>query len=170
MLWFESAPMQLVERQLSALSQLESRVYGVYDGDLDTHVQVVAFSGEYGVGSAGNPDAAYMRAVVTSAAAAWDSVGVVLDLRELEYSWGNALMSVVQAAEYLHQSDDDNPFPVRIVVSDKCRDGLVSLFEDMGDEESGWLHDTIDEAVAAVREAAREYLEEPTGETMIPKL
>lgn len=161
--------MDLVERQLSELSQLESRVYGVFDRDLDTHVQVIAFAGEYGVGSAGNPDAAYMRAVVTSAAAAWDSVGLVLDLRELEYSWGNALMSVVQAAEHLHDGDDDHPFPVRFVVSNKCRDGLSTLFDDMGEEESGWMHDTMDEAVAAVRDAAREYLEEPTGEILIPR-
>jgi hypothetical protein len=168
MLWFELS-MQLLERRLSELSKLESHVYGVFEGVQDTHVQIVAFSGEYRVGSAGNPDAAYMRAVVTSAAAAWDSVGVVFDLRDLDYSWGNALVSVVQAGELLHDGDDEHPFPVRLVVSSKCRAGLESLFAAMGDGEGAWMYETIDDAVESVREAAREYLDEPTGETVLPR-
>lgn len=159
--------MQLVERKLGDLSQLRSRVYGVFDRDMDTHIQVIAFSGSYGVGSGGNGDAAYMRSVVAAAVAAWNSIALVLDLRELEYSWGNALLSVIQAAEQLHHGDtDDPPFPVKIVASDKCRDGLLSLLGGSAETARGWLFAAIEPAVVAAREAARIYLDE-TGQTTL---
>jgi hypothetical protein len=159
---------ELIERRLSDLSKLKSRVHGVVDGQLDTHVQVISFEGEYGVGSRGNSDAAYMRAVVMSAAAAWDCIALVLDLRELEYSWGNALLSVIQAAEELGHGDADPPFPVKIVASDRCRAGLLSLLGASEESSQGWLFHSIDDAIRAARADARVYLDE-TGETTLPK-
>jgi hypothetical protein len=157
----------LLERRLRDLSNLRSRVLGVIDGEHDTHVQVVEFAGEYGVGSRGNSDAAYMRAIVMAATAAWDSIALVLDLRELDYSWGYALLSVIQAAEQLHHSDTDPPFPVKIVASDRCRAALLTLLGTTEDDARTWLFDSIDEAIVAARADARVYLEE-TGEIALP--
>ena len=152
--------MRLVERNLRELSQLEHEVSGVLDDGEDTHVLVVAFRGEYKVGSGGNADAAYMRAIVASASEAWDCLALILDLRELEYSWGGALLGVIQAAEQLHHGEDDPPFPVKIVASDSCGAGILSLFGATEAESSSWLFRTLEEAVASAREAIRPYLDE----------
>jgi hypothetical protein len=159
--------MQLVERKLTDLSQLRSRIYGVLDREHDTDVQVVAFEGSYGVGSRGNPDAAFMRAVVAQAAEAWNSIALVLDLRELEYSWGNSLLGVIQAAEQLHGGEDHSPFPVKLVVSDKCRDGLLSLLGTTADAARGTVFGSLEAAIVAAREDGRLYLDQ-TGQTSLP--
>jgi hypothetical protein len=58
---------------------------------------IIRFAGVYGVGSKGNSDAAYMKAVATAGLAAWGPSLLVFDFRELDYSWGDMLDPVLRA-------------------------------------------------------------------------
>ena len=51
-------------------------------------VLVVRFSGTSGFGCANNSDAIYMDAMIRAGIAAFDCVGVILDLREMAYGMG----------------------------------------------------------------------------------
>jgi hypothetical protein len=79
--------------------------------DLHDRILIVSFRGEYRWGSQGNPDAQYMRAVIAGALVAWHCNGVVLDLRELTYQWGNSLLHVFEQRPSLSWS---------VVVSERC--------------------------------------------------
>jgi hypothetical protein len=148
--------MDLVERNLSSLSGLAHHIYGVQDGERETHIQVVSFAGEYRIGSGGEGDAAYMRGIVLAAVSAWDVGCLVLDLRELDYSWGYALLGVVEAPGEL--KDDD--FPVLLVVSARCRDGVASLLQSAPESFGDVLFDSLEDALASARQAVRVYLGE----------
>jgi hypothetical protein len=153
--------MELVERSLSALSSLKHEIFGVLDGERDTHIQVVRFTGEYRVGSRGENDAAYMRGVALLAVSAWDTACLVLDLRELEYSWGHSLLGVIEAPGELHDEEGDPGFPVLVVASDRCRAGLESLLGSAPPPDGRpQIFDSLDDALAAAGKAVRDYLAE----------
>ena len=57
-------------------------------------VLVMKFSGEYRVGCRGNPDAAFICAMQRAAVEYWDPEGAVLDLRDLDYAWGDMMDAV----------------------------------------------------------------------------
>jgi hypothetical protein len=86
---------ELQPLHLCDLSPLEHRLATLTHAG--QRLLVVAFSGRYRPGSAGNPDARHMSAVVAAALVGWDFDGVVLDLRELDYVWGDALLGVFRA-------------------------------------------------------------------------
>jgi hypothetical protein len=152
--------MRLVERRLSELSKVTHRIYGVEDGKRDTLVQVVAFAGDYGVGSSGNNDAAYMRGVVLSSLAAWDVACVILDLSELSYSWGYALLGVIEApGELRDQGGGFLHFPVLIVTSERCRAGLETLLANSPESFGNILYPSLDDAINAAHVAVGEYLD-----------
>ncbi len=152
--------MELVERRFSDLSRLSHRIYGVVaDGDRETHIQVVSFAGEYGVGSKGNNDAAYMRGVVLAALAAWDVACLILDLSELDYSWGYALLGVIEAAGELRDQGGTLHFPVLVVASQKSKVGLTSLLASSPDPFGDILFDSLDKALARAKKAVGDYLD-----------
>jgi hypothetical protein len=152
--------MQLVERRLSDLSKISHRIYGVEENGRDTLVQVVAFAGEYGVGSSGNDDAAYMRGVVLSSLAAWDVACVIIDLSELSYSWGYALLGVIEAPGELRDHGGGSlHFPVFIVASDRCRAGLETLLASAPESFGNILYSSLDDAIRAGNAAVGEYLD-----------
>lgn len=102
---------------------------------------VVTFTGVYGVGSAGNSDAAFMRAVIARGLQATTPAAVVLDLRELDYRWGDMMASVLNDAVVGRV----NP---AVVVSDRCRAALTTLVADeLGEDPATWLFDDLDDAV-----------------------
>lgn len=84
---------------------------------------VAAFAGEYRTGSLGTPDATFMTAILAGALAAWSVDGVVLDLRELSYVWGDGLLSVFRPPER-----GLVPLSWSVVASSRCAPALRSLF------------------------------------------
>lgn len=89
-------------------------------------IVVVSFAGVYRDGSAGAPDARLMRAVVAGAVTATDADGVVLDLRELTYRWGNNLLDIfIPVAPGGFRS-----LSYAVVVSDSCEPAVRSLLAD----------------------------------------
>jgi hypothetical protein len=141
---------QLKERKLEELSNLRYRIY-TYPLEEESYPEavMVAFEGEYGIGSKGNGDAVFMRAVIMMALEAWQPQALVIDLREMTYVWGDYIVTAIAAGQGRYF---DMPFPTAIVVSDRNRQGLTSLISDeMDADPSQWLFDTLEEAVRAVK-------------------
>ena len=91
-------------------------------------ILVVAFSGSYGYGSSGYSDALYMRAMIEAGLAAFRPSGLIIDLSDFEYEWGDDI-------DYgLEVSLDDTPEPTT-VIGPKCHDGLKSLFRGFNSSE-----------------------------------
>jgi hypothetical protein len=113
---------------------------------------VVAFSGTYGYGSAGNGDAAFMCEAVEAAVAAWTPRAIILDFSELDYEWGDMLESVLPG--------DEGEFgppcvTAALVVGDGCREGLRTLLFGVNAphrlSELSWVHENLPRAWEHVR-------------------
>jgi hypothetical protein len=131
--------MQEHKLELSQLSAIGHRLARVEHAG--QRLLMASFVGEYRPGSQGNPDAQLMKAVLASALSAWDFDGVVLDLRELSYVWGNSLLGVF---------DQRYPMAWSILVGEKSAAAVRSLVGNTP------LHGTLEEAVAHAAEAAEE--------------
>jgi hypothetical protein len=121
-------------------------------------VLVAAFSGAYGVGSKGNGDGVFIAAETMRGLIAFDPVAVVLDLRQMSYSWGNTLLSVFQAIDQQMNEEDGPPFPVFVVTSDLCRDAVLSLMG-AGEGAALWHFSDMDAALNAASKAALDWLD-----------
>ncbi|ODA28474.1 hypothetical protein [Planctopirus hydrillae] len=89
----------------------------VYElGEVGDEFEVVAikFMGEYGYGSAGNGDAAYMIAIRDYIVTCVLPSALIFDLRELEYEWGSAIWDMFRC---------DEPFAT--IVSERCNGFLT---------------------------------------------
>lgn len=117
--------------RVSALEHLSDLVHRCFlcSGALDdgTAALVISFAGTYRIGSEGNPDAAYMSAVVETVMDEWSPRSIILDLAELTYEWGDAIASVF----YIPWRKRENA-RLLIVVSDRCRRALEGLFAGIG--------------------------------------
>lgn len=87
-------------------------------------VLVVSFSGEYRGGSDGNPDARYMLLKASAGlAAVHRRAGIVLDLTDLEYVWGDLLETVFAVGNTAHPS----AVPLAVVVGRHCEAAVRTL-------------------------------------------
>ncbi|MEB1609342.1 hypothetical protein VDQ74_05465 [Xanthomonas campestris pv. campestris] len=80
---------------------------------------VVSFTGHYRDGSRGNPDAAYMRAIIRLRCDLWWQKGLVIDLSALRYDFGDMIESAF---------DHPRDLPVAIVVSPLAGRALATLW------------------------------------------
>ncbi|MCA9688413.1 MAG: hypothetical protein KC636_02310 [Myxococcales bacterium] len=107
----------------SALSH--SLAAGSFDEDgLYGEIAVLRFTGRYRDGSRGSPDAAYMAVVAAAALARATPDVLVLDLRALDYRWGNSILGV-----FVDVAEADREYPVGLVLatSPRCRPALATL-------------------------------------------
>ena len=81
-------------------------------------ILLASFSGKYRYASAGNPDASYMWGLLKTAIKLWNPRAVIIDLHDLEYSWGDRMDEVFDAPENK---------PLAIVVGPKNRKALSTL-------------------------------------------
>jgi hypothetical protein len=149
--------MQIRELNLHDLSTLTCRLSGV-DLDDRTTVLIAAFHGQYGHGSAGNGDAAFMNANVLAGLAAYRPLCVILDLREMSYTWGNSLLNLFQDVETLRGDGGPIPFPILVVTSDLCRDAILTLFSQTEPQAAPWHFRSLDSALDASRPAIERFL------------
>jgi hypothetical protein len=83
---------KLQERTLGDLSQIKVRYFlGPSRHAPHLEILVIQYTGIYPPGSAGNDDAQYMKAMAKAGVAAFQPWGVIHDLSELTYEWGDRL-------------------------------------------------------------------------------
>ena len=86
-----------------------------------------------------------MEAMTRAGITAFDSVGVILDLRDLAYEWGDMMVNPFGAG---HQHYIDSDLPVVAVISDLNRVGLTSLVTDeMQFDPANLLFETMEAAL-----------------------
>ncbi len=94
----------------------KERVRGVAYSD----VLVARFDGEYRSGCSGAPDASLISGVTQAAVTIWSPAGLVLDLRQLHYEWGDEMDLVLGPP-------DGVQIPTAIVGSEKCLPAIATL-------------------------------------------
>jgi hypothetical protein len=106
----------------------------------NVEVLVVSFWGKTGSGCANNVDATYMEAMIRAGLTSFACSGVMLDLREMAYEWGDLMQRPFDAHEYL---------PIVAVVSDLNREGLTSLMRDEAEiDPATVLFESMEDALA----------------------
>lgn len=160
--------MKRTPRSFRALSDL---TYAMWTVELSSSVDalLIEFAGEVANSKPTN-DAHFMDVVVTAALTAWESQALVLDLRGVRYAWGDWMQNALTSGRRWHRARPQalrdllaifggaplgpDDFETRVVVSDLCRDGLVSLVRDeVREDPARWLVDSPEEALEAVRRA-----------------
>ncbi len=114
--------MELREHHFDDLSKVRYRIFTCdLGGKHHPVVLVLAFNGTYGEGTLGNGDADYMCVMTQAALSLWNVHGIVFDLRELRYCWGNGIWAVFGRGM---PSSGAEHYPRALVVSDLCRNGF----------------------------------------------
>jgi len=151
--------MDLIKLDLNDLSSVKCEFYKTdMPFNQRSEVLVVKFIGECGFGSQSNDDAVYMSAMIAAGFMAWHPFGLILDLSELKYEWGDMMDRVISPPYHLIGSCEDDIYPFALIISDINRKGLTSLIkEEMMEEPKDFLFETLDEALIRVDEMAKEY-------------
>jgi hypothetical protein len=113
----------LQEQKLRDLSKIELKYFvGPSVRGPSSTILVVKYTGVYRYGSDGNPDARYMCALGKAGVWAYDPAGVIHDLSDLRYQWGDMLdlpLGVAPECDFA---------PVAYVVGPKCEEAVRTLF------------------------------------------
>lgn len=121
----------------------------------------IEFAGRHGIGSEGNDDSSFMRAIIRAAMSIWFVYGLVLDLRYLSYDWGDTIGDVLLAGKQIMGKN----FPTSVVVSDLNMPALESASPfyrnsiDSG-EQNQWLFEDLNKALTYVVEESRKVTSE----------
>ena len=149
--------MELVEHRFEELGSLRYLVFTCQlGGKHHATGLILRFSGVFGIGSAGNGNADFMRVITRAALEAWHSHAVVWDLSELAYEWGNGIWTVFGRNAI---NTGAVPLPSALVVSDLCRGGF-STCRGMVPP----MFDDLESAVASVAGPAVAALDRLFGE------
>lgn len=102
-----------------------------------SQVVAVHFEGEYRIGSRGKPDARLMVGITAAAAIVWDADAIILDLRRLDYQWGDEM-------DWVCSPPEGNPNLVfAIVVSERCLPAISTLFDGVQTDRSATEEDYV---------------------------
>ena len=110
-------------------------------------ILIVSYTGQYPLGSSGNSDARYMFAMGNAALHAYSPSGVIIDMSELHYQWGDMLEMVfgIGSDQYV-----DAEFPMATVVGPHCREAVRTLIHGENSEKQiediGWMFDSLEAA------------------------
>jgi len=139
---------QLQELTLGSLSSIEVSFFSAPSRAADYYdLLVVKFRGHYRRGSSGTPDALFMSAMAEAGIVAWGPAGLILDLSELEYEWGELLETVFAAGESHY---GDSRFPQAVIVGPHSEKAVRTLVVGLDSTEPleciGWLFRDLDSA------------------------
>lgn len=113
-------------------------------------ILVVKFTGVYRSGSSGNPDATYLYAKGEYGLSSVSCSGLILDMSELEYEYGDMMDAVfgIGAKKYLNKT-----FPTASIVGPMCKKGISTLMH--GQTSPHTIFDTLEEAWKYIEEEIR---------------
>jgi len=151
----EGLPVDEIRLRPVTFEQLSAISHSVFVSDAagrrSPEFLVIRYAGVYRDGSSGKGDALYIVATAEAALKAWWAPCTILDLRELQYAWGDEMEWITSIGwgrlTRCHA-------PLAIVVSDKCRAALKSLLEDQFDR---FCVDSMDAAYSSCRKQQVEW-------------
>jgi hypothetical protein len=149
--------MQLTPHCFDDLSDIQYQIFTQTDARTRrATVMILQFSGTFGGGSAGNDDGVVMRMITFAALSVWHADGVVFDLRELNYVWGDKIWEIFGCG--IDPSGVEQ-LPYATVISDRCRQGFstcMSIVEPVFEE--------LEPAITNVRDRAQRALDDVWAE------
>jgi hypothetical protein len=108
---------------------------------------IISFNGKYRDGSAGRPDAGLIKGLIKTGVLVFDPFSVLIDLRNLEYNWGDNLDLSFEETE---------PKKAVVILGEKCRRAMSTLAfgidtsKDIVDNE--FFFDDYEKAIAKLKE------------------
>lgn len=134
----------MIERKFSDLSKLTYCIFTLERKMVHTvRVTVLQWNGVFGDGSRGNDDGVFMRVTTLAALSAWHANGVVFDLRNLHYQWGDKIWEMFGRGIDPSGVED---LPYATVVSEKCIPGFrtcMSIIEPAFDTMEEAINDVV---------------------------
>lgn len=116
--------MKITTKQMK-LEDLSKVKYEVHIGNSNYRkIMIIKFIGSYGDGSRGDSDAIYMSAMGKAALEAWRPRGVIIDLSELDYQWGDELDRVFDIGSGQYSGA---PFPTAVLVGKNSEEAIRTL-------------------------------------------
>ncbi|MBY0014093.1 hypothetical protein [Paenibacillus typhae] len=145
--------------KLESLSEIRYEVRIGTSNAVDyLEIMILKFIGKYGYGSEGNSDAAFMSAIAKAVLEAWEPGGLIIDLSELSYEWGDRIESVFFVGEDKYK---DTPFPVATIVGENSKEAIrtliVGLESNKTIEEIGWIYKDLISAWEYIEFKLNEY-------------
>lgn len=125
-------------------------------------VLIVKVEGVYPDGSLGNKHAQYLKVMTLKGLFAFDPISLLLDFSELKYNWGNSLLGVFQDVSSImdREREKEEPyFPLSILVSDKSKGGLLSLWGVTEDKMPDNMFESFDKALEYTSQKAVEWMD-----------
>jgi hypothetical protein len=133
----------LEKRSLTDLSKIRYEYLFEAGRDRDfQQVMVIRFFGTYQVGHLGASDGLFMYAVGMAAVGAWEPSGIILDLAELNYQWGDEMEMVLNLSTHTRRNDRKQE-AFAVVVGASSKNGIIGLcpenyYQGPLQEEMGW--------------------------------
>jgi hypothetical protein len=115
---------------------------------------IAKFSGEYRPGSAGSPDASFIVGITELAVGIWHPAGLILDLSELRYEWGDEMEWLLPPSVGCKAA---------VVVGPGCAPAIATLLWGLKTEKSATDAEFIFDSVQAAWESVRYRAETPAG-------
>ena len=123
----------------------------------DTAVLLLRFSGDYRPGSDGNGDGLFMAAMTSAYCSLFEPTSLVLDLQQLNYSWGNTIARTANFFWETGRDDDERSRTVVIIATGATRAALESLDRQVTSGTRIYA-ESVDGALEIAEAAACEYL------------
>lgn len=123
--------------------------YGLISSSINDYseILVISYSGKYGIGAAGNSDAQYMYAKGEFGLNMYETAGVIIDLRELEYEWGDMLELVFTIGKKQYRNAE---FPRAVLIGEKCSKAIGTLIHGEDSKTPAiteeWIFDSFENA------------------------
>ena len=155
---------QLVEKTPHTPKEFSCKFYlKERNGDDKIDVLIISFFGEYPKGSLGNLHGGFIARKAIEGLMSFNVQAIVLDFREMYYTYGNTLLKVFQDIyQYMDagNDEDDSLFPILVVMSRKNSDGILSLLTPVGSESiPEFCFSDINDAVASATKKGQYWLD-----------
>ncbi|MGC3957537.1 MAG: hypothetical protein QM813_06135 [Verrucomicrobiota bacterium] len=123
---------------------------------LSGRILVARFSGLYRPGHSGKPDCLFIEGIAATAMDVWNCRGLVLDLSNLDYQWGDEMEWLLP----IRRTCTKVNFPSATVVGPKCRNAIATLiFDDPKTTRLATEHECIFDDVGSALLYVRQQLE-----------
>lgn len=125
----------------------------------DRTILIADFDGVAGIRSEGNACSFFIYCKLAEYLIYFTPHAIVLDFRDLEYSWGNSIMRVFQVTEDVLGYGEPPYRPIILVVSDKCKAGFASLLRFNPDQLAEFVFEDLDKAVEYAQKQGNEWID-----------
>ncbi len=97
-----------------------------YESNINSSILLIKIQGEILDGSKGSIDSEYIKQRIGLALLSWTFIGVILDLTDLEYRFGNSIIEAFMPLNNVRIGEDK--FLTSYVLSDKNKFGLSTIW------------------------------------------